>query len=367
MGIVKESTQIRIDFLDSTDVVVYSIGFDETKKDVPDGVYKAIAYVIDGYEFDSLSCKGGNLDGEYISYKFIVSDDKLAATFDNFKLGQDDGIFITATFYGNDTVLRERENPLPSYLGFNHVYQMSPQQLIDFSKERFVGGTSKDAIDLGQYVINVLELPFKFDESLLGSLINIIVGNVNMKTQGVEVLNDEIRVNIGNIIIPSVYDNAYDFINTTTIIHLPFSRSVELPTEYVINQTITVEYVINLYTGDTTLNVLSTKIDDVIFYTDTFKLGRNIPFIKNSGSNELIGQQQPSTPINNYLFNAYVEVIRNKPYQIDSSFNKDSLVQDYLKNVKGYVEVVDINLDSLYTIEESSIIMNKLNEGVYIK
>lgn len=345
----------------------YDMGFTTTElNNISNGLYRATATALDGWEFVSLKCRGKDKWGDFPTYNFTVSEDGKTATFEDFKLGGD-GIKLKATFDLLDTVMREATKPLPEYLGFNHVYLMTPQQLIDFTKERFVGGTIEKQIDLGQYIINILELPFKIDETLLGSIMNIVVGNVNMNTQGTEILNDELKIDVGNIVIPSTYNNGYDYTSTNVLLHLPYARTVELPLEYTINQTINVEYIINLYTGDTTLNVRSSKVNDVIFFSTTFKLGRNIPFIKNTGSQEVIGTQQPNTPVNNGLFKAFIEVVRNKPHGIDNPFNETTSEEVRLGDVKGYVKVDDFNVSTVATLKEYEYIKSILKEGVLIK
>lgn len=343
----------------------YDMGFTtNTLDNVSSGLYRATATALDGWEFVSLEC-GGNGSYGYTTYEFVVSEDGKTATYEDFKLGKNG--LSSATFKLTGTVMREATKPLPDYLGFNHVYLMTPQQLIDFTKERFVGGTSENQIDLGQYIINILELPFKIDKTLLGSIMNIVVGNVNMTTQGTEILNDELKIDVGNIVIPSTYNNGYDYTSTNVLLHLPYARTVELPLEYTINQTINVEYIINLYTGDTTLNLRSSKINDVIFYSSTFKLGRNIPFINNTGSQEVIGTQQPTTPVNNGVYTAFIEVVRNKPHGLDNPFNETTSEEVMLGDVKGYVSVDDIELKNVATLKEYEYIKSILKEGVLIK
>ena len=365
--IVKESELFKLNLTNrGPEPDDYEMGFTVTTLNyVSDGLYRATATALDGWEFVSLECSGNGSFGA-TTYTFIVSEDKKTATFEDFKIGKG-GITPTVTFYESDIVMRQSGTPTPDYLGFNHVYSMTPQQLIDFTKERFVGGTSENQIDLGQYVINILELPFKIDEALLGSIINIIVGNISMTTQGTEVLSDELKINVGSITIPPTFNNGYDYVSTNVLLHLPFSKTVELPLEYTINQTISVEYIVNLYTGDTTLNVRSSKVNDVIFFSTTFKLGRNIPFIKTTGSQEVIGTQQPNTPVNNGLFKAFIEVVRNKPHGIDNPFNETTSEEVRLGDVKGYVKVDDFAVESVATLKEYEYIKSILKEGVLIK
>lgn len=367
VSIHKESDKFRLYLYNrGFELYEYDMGFSDTVLDnVKKGTYRATATALDGWKFISLKCGGKGSWGNN-TFTFVVSEDGKTATFESFVIGGD-GITTVANFALEDTVMIEVTEPLPEYLGFNHVYLMTPQQLIDFTKERFIVGTSDRPIDLSQYIINILELPFKIDETLLGSIMNIVVGNVNMTTKGTEILNDELKIDVGNIVIPSTYNNGYDYTSTNVFLHLPYARTVELPLEYTINQTINVEYIVNLYTGDTTLNLRSSKINDVIFYSSTFKLGRNIPFINNTGSQEVIGTQQPTTPVNNGVYTAFIEVVRNKPHGLDNPFNETTSEEIRLGDVKGYVSVDDIELKNVATLKEYEYIKSILKEGVLIK
>lgn len=324
--------------------------------------YNITAYPIEGFEFVSLK---GVASPDKETIVFTVSEDGLSATYEGFEF---DGKWTySLKFNDSDIVLREAEKPKPVYLGFNHVYSMTPQQLIDFTKERFTGGSMENPIDLGQYVINILELPFLLSENFFGSSINITVGNVTMITQGTEVLTDEIILNVGEITVTSVFKNGYDYTNTNAYLHLPFSSTVELPLEYVIDEKVTVQYVINLYDGSTTLILRSSKINDSIFHSSNFKLGRNIPFVKNYGSQDIIGSQQNVTPINNSLFTAFIEIIRNKPYDIENPYQDNTMERTYLKELSGFVSVDNIELHTVATLKEQEYIKSILKEGVLIK
>lgn len=248
--------------------------------------------------------------------------------------------------------------------GFNHLYLVDNEKLKELAGERFeTVGT--EIIDLGQYIINVMELPFSLNPSELGVETNIILGYKVMNTRTIELLNDEMIVDFGEIEIPSKYNNSYDFMNTIVRLHVPFSDTIDIDINYAINQTIRVVYIIDLYSGETTINIYSSLIDN-IFHSVNTSMGRNIPFIT-SIKGEKIGGITDNRSLINGLMKPFVEVVRNLPYQIDNLFNSDISVQGTLLDVKGFVRVDDIILNSNATINEKQRITTIMKSGVFIK
>lgn len=248
--------------------------------------------------------------------------------------------------------------------GFNHLYLINNEKLKDLAGERFeIVGTEIN--DLGKYIINVMELPFTISDNELGVETNIILGYKLMETRTPELLNDELIIDFGEITVPTKYNNSYDFMNTEIKLHVPFSDTIDIDVSYVINQTIRVIYIIDLYSGNTTINIYSSLIDNIFTSVNT-SIGRNIPFIT-SIKGEKIGGVTDNRSLVNGLMKPFVEVVRNLPYQVDNLFNSDISVQGTLLDVKGFVRVDDIILNSNATINEKQRITTIMKSGVFIK
>lgn len=260
------------------------------------------------------------------------------------------------------TEYHEVTPPTPNVTGFNHLYLVDKNILKSLASERFAtGGTS--TIDLGTFIINVLELPFKLDDSLKGVESNIVLGHTLANTKAVELLNDELIIDFGTIHVPNKFNNSYDYMNTEIRLHVPFSNVINLDVNYVVGYDVNVKYIVDLYTGDGTINVSSSKINKVI-HSETVKIGRNIPFTRHN--NDVVNNISSKNVVNNEILTPYIEVIRNIPYY-DDVFTNEVVTYGQLNNVKGYVTVNNIILNSIATQQEKNEIVNLLRNGVYIK
>lgn len=249
---------------------------------------------------------------------------------------------------------------------FNHVYSMTIEQLIDFSNERFEVGVVNDVIDLGQYIINILELPFPLDENYYNGQQQIKLYNRTLETFGESLATDFIELDLGVINVPLKYNNAFDYVNTNTIFHLPFMENFEIPIEYVIGCEIGIKYLIDVYSGNATMNISSSKLDGEVVHTAKFKIGKSIPFIQTYGSREVLGDRNNMVVFNN-ITTAFIEVIRNKPYALDNPFNNNTTRYTQLKNESGFIQVTNSDIQGIATTTELEYIKSILNEGVFIK
>src|SRR5699024_155931 len=130
---------------------------------------------------------------------------------------------------------------------------------------------------LANYMINLIHVPFTIDNSLLGSINKIRLGTFLIKTTATEILTDVVNIEVGEIHVPKKYNNSYDFLETETVLYLPFVDSIELKPEYVIGFKISISYHIDLYSGSGTVNIKSSKNKKII-HSSKFIVGRQIPF-----------------------------------------------------------------------------------------
>lgn len=348
-----DNPNVFLKFLDSYDnSIEYTI---ENSGDVPDGEYDVTVYAKDGFILDSVDFFDGR---DFRSFE--VSDDKKTAQETYFNVYTDIGFTIV-------TIVVQPDPPPESdgVSGFNHLYMVDKIILRDISKERFVRQVGENEIDLGEYIVNVLELPFSIGDKINGLETQITLGGRVIETKAVELLDDEIVIGLGEITIPSKYKNSYDYLNTNIYLHLPFIQKIELNVDYLINETITIQYIINLFTGDTSVIIKSTKLDGEIIHNESVKIGKNIPFINKNGYVE--GELQNNIGLNNQLYNPFIEVIRNRPYELTNYFNDDIFIKTNLLNEKGFMIVKNIMLNTDATLKEQDRIISILSNGIYIK
>ena len=299
----------------------------------------------DGYEFD------GN---------YSYTSDGILEFFDNTGntlFAEISSLYDIYYLSDNYTATKARE----TISDFVRIYNPSELDLTALSKIRFEV-EDENIIDLGTFILALYKLPFAIPETELETGSNIVLGNIDTELKTTKVLTYNLRVDMGVIIVPEKYGNVYDYISTQCILHIPYFDKVYLSTEYVIGHEISIEYIIDLYTGNITANIYSTFINGIV-QTLNGIIAYNIPFI-----------QQSNNMVSNYVSNvnknviekAFIEVVRNVPYNVDTVFGKPTVDYGKLSDYKGYIEVSEIVLNTTATADEKTEIIKLLNEGVFI-
>ena len=112
-----------------------------------------------------------------------------------------------------------------------------------------------------------------------------------------------------------INNNSLDYIGTKAVLYLPFIDSVELDLDYVIGQTISITYKINLVSGQMICQLHSSK-DDSVFRTITNTLGLEVPYTKEYFTDSINGSI--STEVYNDVKQARIELVINNTPNIDS-------------------------------------------------
>lgn len=313
--------------------------------------YDMTIRAVDGFEIISSVYEGafGDLD------MFEVSFDRLTATLKHYRFYNDPYVFVTKT---------EGSTPPIEVAGFNHLYLVDMNILGEISTHRFITNDAKE-IDLGNYILNILELPMQLSNESLGVERDVVLGNHTIPIKAVELVEDEMIIDFGEILVPHKFNNSYDFINTDVNLHLPFSQTIKLDVNYVINHKIGVIYKVDLYSGSTTINISSSLVGSVIRSENT-KIGRNIPFISKS-KQDVSGSITDNAGIDNGLKKPFIEVVRNILYDKNNPFNTSVKKRGLLSDVVGLVEIENILLKSNATVSEKQRIVSLLESGVEIR
>lgn len=244
---------------------------------------------------------------------------------------------------------------------FVNLYKVSEQNLTDLGK--IVFGSSD--IDYNQYVTMLYSLPISIDPSNLSDT-TIILGDYDTNIITKYFLNYLLTIDLGDIIILEKYKNAYDYINTECILRAPFFDSIALDNCYCIGQTISLSYIIDLYSGTLTLNVYSSFTNSIITSIST-NISTQLPYIQGN-YNQVINNLSSAT-VNN-ITTPSIEVLRNIPYPNppteSNEFGKNTKIIDYIKNYAGYLEVENVELISSATNDEQEKILSILKSGFFI-
>jgi hypothetical protein len=300
-----------------------------------------------GYEFNGVY----NYVRGTTTHSFSVSDDKKTLSTHildgyNYKLNDE---------YKATKIVEKIGN-------FANLYYTNESELTELSKVRFVSDSSA-TVDYGSFITALYKLPFPIDSGILTEeKSNIILGNYDSNVKSTRLITYKTEIDGGTISVPEKYKNVYDYLNTECILHLPHFNKMHINTEYVIGQTLTIKYIIDLYTGNVTANVYSSFIDDII-ETQTQQIAENIPFIQKQ-NNSVVGTV--SNINKNVITTAFIEIVRNIPYDNENIFGKETIDYCVIGTKTGYIKVSDVVLNCTATVEEKEEIEQLLKEGVFI-
>jgi len=245
---------------------------------------------------------------------------------------------------------------------FVNLYKTNQKELTELSRAIFL--ESKDQIaDCGQFINSLYILPFDIPSDILGDTSTILLGNFDSNVESTLISTYSFDIDGGQIEVPLKYNNIYDFINTECILHLPFLNKVYLNTEYVIGQTITIDFTIELYSGTLTANIKSSFNNEIVASVKGL-VCMNIPFIQKSNGNVI---NSISNIYKNKINRCFIEVNRNIPYTKNNNIFGGPVVEyGRIGDYTGYLECDKIALETNATKQEQEEIKNLLRNGVFV-
>ena len=254
--------------------------------------------------------------------------------------------------------------PVETIGGFCNLYKVTEKELSQLSKVRFQKDTTSDTVvDYGSAITQLYILPLNIPAEIIGDKSNIILGSFDSQVESTLLNNYTVDYDMGAITVPAKYNNAYDFINTTCTLRVPFFNAVALDPENVVGHTISIKFTLDLYSGNVTMNVMSDFTGGII-YSATANIVTQIPFIQKQ-NNSVVNQL--SNVFKYVIATPVIEVVRNIPYQADNNtFGRETVQVAKLNTVHGYCEVDNVNLVTMATNDEKDSIISLLKEGVFI-
>ena len=305
-----------------------------------------------GYEFKNTY----HYEDNGYSYDLVKNLEKTTLTIDTTKITGLSDITLNDNYVA--TI------PVETIGGFCNLYKVTEKELSQLSKVRFQKDTTSDAVvDYGSAITQLYILPLNIPAEIIGDKSNIILGSFDSQVESTLLNNYTVDYDMGSITVPAKYNNAYDFINTTCTLRVPFFNAVALDPENVIGHTINIKFTLDLYSGNVTMNVVSDFTGGII-YSATANIVTQIPFIQKQ-NNSVVNQL--SNVFKYVIATPVIEVVRNIPYQADNStFGRETVQVAKLNTVHGYCEVDNVNLVTMATNDEKDSIISLLKEGVFI-
>lgn len=360
--------QTQIDFLTANNVTAHIKGRDD-----------------DGFEFDDLVTVGTQVNtGNSVYYvagvgfEFdLIGSDKASIgarsptggqvwfnyDFDNPSIATQK---VSYSYYKASRVtLIESVNDIDTK-GVNDVFMIDDGTMRAIINANFNLSTGQTTKDYGEYILGLIDLPFTVSPDAIKYVESPIkLAGYDTGFKGVLLKTDVLIINLGDIVTPITKNNFLDFYNKTTILHLPYSNPIAIENQYVIGETISIEYQVNLYDGLTVINISSSKIDGVIA-TVNVDLNVAVPF----GS--VSSQPSKSDPKNvelggdNGVKTPYIEMLSNDAVLENGFFTIPITDETVINNCTGFIKVDEINLKSKATAIEKDMIMNVLSGGVIV-
>lgn len=254
------------------------------------------------------------------------------------------------------------EQATPDVVGSNNIYLIDNEILSRVNFERF-NATTQGVADYGQYILSVLQVPTTIDPNYLLEPTNIQLGKHTTSISAVEISTDKLVFNMGSLTVPEVHNNLLDYSGVVCVLHLPYSDSILVEVDYVVGQTLEIEYILDCYTGVVTINLKSSKVDQV-FYTKESSLGINIPYMSGQwGSPENTNVKVGG---DNRILIPYIEIKSNEAILINGFFTVPIIDESVLLGNSGFLVVDSIELKTSATSSERTTILNIIKDGVII-
>ena len=248
--------------------------------------------------------------------------------------------------------------------GNNRVYLIDAVKLQTINKERFVLNSSQTPFDYGQFIISLIELPFKLPDNYVTSEDLIKLGKLKTSVSAPSISSDKVTFALGTIVIPPP-ETGLDITLSTAKLYIPRTPAIELDVTEIMGQTLTISLEMDLYSGKGDYLVISTKSNlPIIMQPVDFSM--KIPY--GAVGNGSITISNPSMAIggDNGLLSAYVEISKHGVMRPDNYLAAP--VEDFgiLSGKTGFIKVEEIELQTSATYSERQQILSILGEGVII-
>lgn len=238
---------------------------------------------------------------------------------------------------------------------FTLLYKTTDNELGQLSVERFHNEEGY-LRDYGDNILKLYKLPFDIDVETIESAIQW--GNVKTSVMSKKLTKNKFTLDLGTIIVPEKYGNAFDYKNGEVEIFLPFIESITTDLKTVMNKTLQFSLVVNLYSGQATVNILSNG--EIVFSKDT-NICLEIPFIQTTtGSN--------FNTLNTYLVNDIRKVKLVITRQIPKGTVFSSSDRMLGSDIHGYIEgnIISSNYENMLSLDVYEL-QNKIRSGVKFK
>lgn len=337
-----------------------------------DGVEAVEGAKLNSVEFKAVCNTGFKFtdDSAYIVYENGTTYDaygdivpKIVTTYLLLNANYSEATTTTGDFNYSEIVLNTVADDVPTISGTNSIYLINNSILDDVNENRWVV-QGEDVLDYGVYILNLLQFPFIIPANVLGDSKTIKLADRSTGVNAVTLENEVFRIDLGVINVTSDKGNLLDYVDKVAMLHLPFSQPIDLDLNYVINEIISIEYLVSVYTGEATINISSSKLGGVIS-TTTSKIGVNIPYISNA-TLTTINNDNIDLGGDNGVTRPYIEIVETDKILADGFYTIPVIDESVLTGQTGFIRIEEINLKSNASKQNKELLISLLKEGVII-
>lgn len=248
----------------------------------------------------------------------------------------------------------------PSIAKTQRVYMIDDKGLSELTKQAetyYSGGNNVD-YDFTEFINQLYYLPFTVDEKLSTPTNKISTGLWELDAPAREMNDNVLNVDLGVINVIPENNNGFDYNIESIKLYLPLVLPIQIDFQDCYKKSISINYQINLLTGNATINVLS---NDKIISTFNQNVQTNLQMFS-IYNNKDFGELNNS--FNNGLLTPYIKVNYYKP--VDNLVSYETMEHNELSSYTNFVKTRNANV-TCGTQQEQQEIEDLLNGGIYIK
>ena len=293
---------------------------------------------------------------EKSSNGFTINEDKKTATL----VIPDDLLDAWRLRIGGDIADTTPLEPETTTAKTQRVYMVDDKGLNELTKqaENYYKGGVNANYDFTEFINQLYYLPFTVDNNLSNPTNKIDTGLWSLNAPAREMKNNVLSIDLGTINVVPENDNGFDYNIESIKLYLPLVLPIQIDYQDCYKKQISINYKINLLTGNATINVLS---NDKLISTFNQNVQTNLQMFS-IYNNKDFGSLNNS--INNELLTPYIKVNYYKP--VENLVSYETIEHNELSSYTNFVKTRNASV-SCGTQEEQQEIENLLNGGIYIK
>ena len=287
---------------------------------------------------------------------FTINADKKTATL----VIPDEALDVFRLTIGGDIADTTPLKPETTTAKTQKVYMVDDKGLTELTKqaENYYKGGANANYDFTEFINQLYYLPFTVDENLSDPTNKIDTGLWSLNAPAREMKDNVLNIDLGTINVIPENNNGFDYNIESIKLYLPLVLPIQIDFQDCYKKLISINYKINLLTGNATINISS---NDKIISTFNQNVQTNLQMFS-IYNNKDFGSLNNS--INNELLTPYIKINYYKP--IDNLVSYETMEHNELSSYTNFVKTRNASV-SCGTQEEQQEIENLLNGGIYIK